>query len=159
MDMKQKNILVISMKVFYQSKLARLLLWPGYNTITLGCFVFTKVSEGALTQRVLNHEAIHVRQWEELTIASAILLLGLMCFTGFSFATYLICPIWFYLQYFLEYLISRIYHLWKGLRGQSGNAISYGNSAFEMEAKANEDIDGYLDVRYLFEFVKYYGNI
>ena len=33
------------MKVFYESKLAKWLLWQGYNTITLGCFVFTKKSK------------------------------------------------------------------------------------------------------------------
>lgn len=32
------------MKVFYQSKLARWLLWQGYSTITLGCFVFSRLS-------------------------------------------------------------------------------------------------------------------
>lgn len=33
------------MKVFYESKLAKWLLWQGYSTITLGCFVFTKKSQ------------------------------------------------------------------------------------------------------------------
>lgn len=32
------------MKVFYESKIAKWLLWQGYSTITLGCFVFTKKS-------------------------------------------------------------------------------------------------------------------
>jgi len=32
------------MKVFYESKLAKWLLWQGYSTITLGCFVFTTKS-------------------------------------------------------------------------------------------------------------------
>lgn len=36
---------------------------------------------------------------------------------------------------------------------------AYGNSAFEMEAEANENIDGYLDARTPFEFFKYYGKI
>lgn len=53
------------MKVFYESKLAKWLLWQGYNTITLGCFVFTKKSKEEMKQSTLNHEAIHVRQWEE----------------------------------------------------------------------------------------------
>lgn len=33
------------MKVFYESKIAKWLLWQGYSTITLGCFVFTKKSK------------------------------------------------------------------------------------------------------------------
>lgn len=47
----------------------------------------------------------------------------------------------------------------KGVHGADGNKISYGNSAFEMEAKSNEMIDGYLDVRMPFEFARYYGKI
>ena len=49
------------MKVFYESKLAKWLLWQGYNTITLGCFVFTKKSKEEMKQSTLNHEAINGR--------------------------------------------------------------------------------------------------
>ena len=42
------------MKVFYESKLAKWLLWQGYNTITLGCFVFTKKSKEEMKQSTLN---------------------------------------------------------------------------------------------------------
>jgi len=51
------------------------------------------------------------------------------------------------------------YHSFKGIHGADGNKISYGNSAFEMEAKSNEEIDRYLDVRRPFEFARYYGKI
>ena len=147
------------MRVFYESKLARWLLWQGYSTITLGCFVFTKKIREETEQRVLNHEAIHVRQWEECTIASAVLLTAVMIMAGFSVWAYLLCPFWFYLQYGMEYLFSRMYHLFCGVWGKNGNKISYENSAFEMEAKSNEMIDGYLDVRTPFEFLRYYGKI
>lgn len=147
------------MKVFYQSKLARWLLWQGYSTITLGFFVFSRLSREEMPKRVLNHEAIHVRQWKELTIASAVLMTVIMLFTEFNPWLYLLCPLWFYLQYGIEYLFSRVYHLFRGLRGNAGNRISYNNSAFEMEAKSNESIDGYLEVREPFEFVRYYGRI
>ncbi len=139
------------MKVFYESKLAKMLLWQGYNTITLGCFVFTKKKKEEMKQRVLNHEAIHVRQWEECMIASAVLLTLVMLLTGFSVWIYLLCP--------LEYVVSHVYHFFRGVHGADGNKISYGNSAFEMEAKSNEMIDGYLDVRMPFEFARYYGKI
>ena len=82
------------MKVFYESNLAKWLLWQGYSTITLGCFVFTKKTKEEMKQRVLNHEAIHVRQWEECMIASAILLTLVMLLTGFSVWMYLLCPLW-----------------------------------------------------------------
>lgn len=96
------------MKVFYESKIAKWLLWQGYSTITLGCFVFTKKSKEEIQQSTLNHEAIHVRQWEECLIASAILLTVIMLFTGFNLWVYLLCPLWFYLQYGLEYAISYV---------------------------------------------------
>ena len=94
------------MKVFYESKLAKWLLWQGYSTITLGCFVFTKKSKEEMKQSTLNHEAIHVRQWEECLIASVVLLTVIMLFAGFNLWAYLLCPLWFYLQYGLEYVIS-----------------------------------------------------
>ena len=109
--------------------------------------------------RFLNHEAIHVRQWEECMIASMVLLTLVMSVTGFNVWMYLLCPLWFYLQYGLEYAVSRVYHSFKGIHGADGNKISYGNSAFEMEAKSNEEIDRYLDVRRPFEFARYYGKI
>ncbi|MDY3789364.1 hypothetical protein [Bacteroides fluxus] len=147
------------MRVFYESKLAKRLLWQGYSTITLGCFVFTRKSREEMERQVLNHEAIHVRQWEECTAASAVLLTVIMIMTGFSVWAYLLCPLWFYLQYGMEYLFSRMYHLFRGVWGKNGNKVSYENSTFEMEAKSNEMIDGYLDVRTPFEFFRYYGKI
>ena len=147
------------MRVFYKSKLAKWMLWQGYSTITLGCFVFPKTSKAEMKTRVLNHEAIHVRQWEECMIASMVLLTLVMSVTGFNVWMYLLCPLWFYLQYGLEYAVSRVYHSFKGIHGADGNKISYGNSAFEMEAKSNEEIDRYLDVRRPFEFARYYGKI
>lgn len=147
------------MKVFYESKLAKWLLWQGYNTITLGCFVFTKKSKEEMKQSTLNHEAIHVRQWEECMIASAVLLTLIMLFTGFNLWVYLLCPLWFYLQYGLEYAISYVYHLCRNRCWVNVGDKAYGNSAFEMEAEANEEVDGYLDMRTPFEFFRYYGII
>ena len=147
------------MRVFYESKLARWMLWQGYSTITWGGCGFTKKRKAEMKTHVLNHEAIHVRQWEECMIASAVLLTLVMFLTGFNVWMYLLCPLWFYLQYGLEYAVSRVYHSFKGVHGADGNKISYGNSAFEMEAKSNEEIDGYLDVRSPFEFTRYYGKI
>ena len=112
-----------------------------------------------MKQSTLNHEAIHVRQWEECMIASAVLLTVIMLFAGFNLWAYLLCPLWFYLQYGVEYAISYVYHLCRNRCWVNVGNKAYDNSAFEMEAYANEDIDGYLDVRKPFEFIKYYGKI
>lgn len=116
-------------------------------------------SKEEIRQSTLNHEAIHVRQWEECMIASAVLLTVIMPFTGFNLWVYLLCPLWFYLQYGLEYAISYVYHLCRNRCWVNVGDKAYGNSAFEMEAEANEEVDDYLDVRTPFEFFRYYGKI
>ena len=145
------------MKVFYESKLAKMLLWPGYSTITLGCFVFTKKSKMEMEQRVIDHEAIHVRQWEEITVTSAIVLL--LCLPlGLSLGWSLITPLVFYIWYGIEWLI-RLHH-WacKGIKGTDFKSVShaaYRSVSFEREAYNNEHIEGYLKVRKLFVFFMY----
>ena len=51
------------------------------------------------------------------------------------------------------------YHLCRNRCWVNVGDKAYGNSAFEMEAKSNEMIDGYLDVRMPFEFFRYYEKI
>lgn len=125
----------------------------------IGMLRLYEEKQGGDEESTLNHEAIHVRQWEECMIASAVLLTVIMLFTGFSIWVYLLCPLWFYLQYGLEYVISYVYHLCRNRCWVNVGDKAYGNSAFEMEAEANEEVDGYLDVRTPFEFFKYYGKI
>ena len=59
----------------------------------------------------------------------------------------------------MEYAISYVYHLCRNRCWINVGDKAYGNSAFEMEAEANEEVDGYLDVRTPFEFFRYYGKI
>ena len=125
----------------------------------IGMFRLHQEKQGGDEQSTLNHEAIHVRQWEECMIASAVLLTVIMLFTGFNLWVYLLCPLWFYLQYGVEYAISYMYHLCRNRCWINVGDKAYGNSAFEMEAEANEEVDGYLDVRTPFEFFRYYGKI
>ena len=49
--------------VYYESRLAKLLLRGGYPTIMLFGFVLTK--RPALDERSLRHEEIHAVQWRE----------------------------------------------------------------------------------------------
>lgn len=50
-------------KVYYNNWLAKLILFKGYSTITLGPFILTK--EDYLPDHVINEERIHVRQWKD----------------------------------------------------------------------------------------------
>lgn len=50
-------------KVIYNSKLAHLILWANYSTITLTAFVFTEFKDkNEMPQSVRNHECTHARQ-------------------------------------------------------------------------------------------------
>lgn len=145
------------MRVFYESKLAKMLLLPGYSSITLGCFVFTKKSEAEMEQRVLNHESIHVRQWEEVTLASAIVLLLCLPF-GLSLSWMLITPLVFYFWYGVEWLIRLHYWIRKGTKETDFKSVfhaAYRSLSFEREAYNNEHIEDYLKVRKLFESFMY----
>lgn len=52
-------------KIYYNNWLARLILFKGYSTITLGPFILTKMKEGQLPDYAINEERIHVRQWKD----------------------------------------------------------------------------------------------
>ena len=145
------------MKVFYESKIAKWLLWPGYSSITLGCLVFTKKSKAEMEQRVLNHETIHVRQWEELTLASVFVFLLCLPFE-LSLGWILIAPLVSYLWYGVEWLIRLYYWIRKDIEGTDFRSVShaaYRSVSFEREAYNNEHIEDYLKVRRLFECFMY----
>ena len=146
------------MKVFYESKLAKCLLLPGYSSITLGCFVFTKKSEAEIEQRVLNHEAIHVRQWKETTLLSFIVLIFFGYF-GLSATWLLSVPFVYYGWYGIEYLFRVIYWIHKGVKQTTYKSVTnaaYRTLCFESEAYANELIYNYTDVRKFFEVIYYF---
>ena len=52
-------------KIHYNYWLARLILFKGYSTITLGPFILTIMKEGQLPDYAINEERIHVRQWKD----------------------------------------------------------------------------------------------
>ena len=48
-------------RIFYNSRLAKYLLWSGYSTVMLFGYVLTKVSE-PLSFRIKRHESSHAEQ-------------------------------------------------------------------------------------------------
>ena len=68
--------------VYYESRLAKLLLRGGYPTIMLFGFVLTK--RPALDERSLRHEEIHAVQWRECFYAGGVAMLLLLWGGGFS---------------------------------------------------------------------------
>ena len=128
--------------VFYNSKLAKLLLWSGYDTITLGFIILTTRKTWEMNQEVLNHEKIHVAQWVEVTK------LFMMIWVVVSLMLGSVKMLWwlpvnmfaYYLIYMVEYAIRRLYG------GETGKQ-DYRNIEFEKEAYKHQRDFGYLEER------------
>lgn len=148
-------------KVFYNSKLAKLLLFSGYSTIMLFGFIFTK--KDSLRPSTLRHEMIHVEQYKECLTA---FIFPFALFAVFNSLWWiLIYPLMYYIMYGVECLISYIYNIFKGIftkqkfSWEEINDKAYNASAFEMEAHDNEGKEDYLETRKGFAFIKYYGKV
>lgn len=135
--------------VFYNDKLAKMILWSGYHTITLGPFIFTTKKRIELTDEIINHEKIHVAQWCEVTTLSILLWSFLMLALDFRYVwTLPICFVVYYIIYVAEYAISRLY-------GVENSNQDYHHIWFEKEAyKHQKDMD-YLRYRKPFAWFKY----
>ena len=122
--------------VFYNSKLAKMILWSGYHTITLGPFIFTTKKRSELTDEIINHEKIHVAQWCEVTFVAIMLWPFLMLALDFRYSwTLALCFVVYYIIYVAEYAISRLYG------SETGNQ-DYRHIEFEKEAyKYQKDMD------------------
>lgn len=127
-------------KVFYESWIAKHLLFANYTTITLFAWVFTKWSEKEARQSTINHECVHARQWIELTVASALLLwIGLLVF-GYSAWWLILSALTFYIWYVLEFLVKWFYGIFV-----ADKYNAYNNISFEREARLSEKDHNYLE--------------
>lgn len=143
--------------IIYNSKLAKLILFSGYHTIMLLGFILTK--RPWLSLDIETHEQIHQRQFCECMALAFLPSFLLSVF--FSWWWMLLIPIFYYLLYLGEWLVSFAYHLvvdWdKGLA--EINHKAYKSISFEREAKMNQGCKCYLNERKRFAWVKYYGTI
>lgn len=127
--------------IYYNSTLAKLLLFKGYGTIMLFGFVLTKLNE--LKPSTIRHENIHRRQYIECTVLS-LPIAGFLCWLV-SWWFLLLIPVFYYLLYIGEWLV-RLF--------MKGNA--YRNICFEREAYTNQDYPIYLDERKWFAWCDYF---
>lgn len=135
-------------KVFYESWIAKHLLFANYTTITLFAWVFTKWSEKEARQSTINHECVHARQWIELTVASGLLIwLGMLLF-GYSAWWLLLSAMTFYIWYVLEFVVKWLYG------SIMGNYNAYKNISFEREARLSEKNNNYLENSTYFAWLK-----
>lgn len=135
--------------IIYNSKLAHILLWSGYTTITLGPFILTKLKRHEETQTLLNHERIHVMQWCEVSALSILLTTLAALLTGHHKALSWSIPVSllaYYLVYAVDYAISR-------LHGHETQNEDYHHIEFEKEAYKHQSDPTYLTRRIPFNWL------
>lgn len=141
-------------KIFYESWLAKHLLFASYTTITLFACIFTKWSEKEARQSTINHECVHARQWVELTVAFGLLLwIGMLAF-NYSVWWLGLSALTFYVWYVTEYLIRRLIRLFRG--GKNGQKTAYRLVSFEQEARMAERDNNYLENSNYFAWLRIY---
>ena len=146
-------------KIYYNSIMARLFLWvKGKNTATFFGFICTKhKSASPLSASVINHEAIHVEQYKEVTAAALLMAVVLSPLFGWMAWPYIAALLLFYLISFVVAGISWVFHAI--CRSKNAVDISYRNSMFEMEAYAHENNIGYIPDRKPFYWLHYIGKV
>ena len=128
--------------VFYNDRLAKMILWSGYHTITIGPFIFTKKTTGEMNDVILNHEKIHVMQWCEVTsVAVLIWLFMMIALVDLRYMwTLALCFVVYYIIYVAEWVISRFY-------GKETGHEDYRHIEFEKEAYQHQKDMDYLSHR------------
>lgn len=134
-------------RIYYHSIIANILLYFSYcETITIGPFVFTKLSKEQIPQEVRNHECTHVRQWTEVTLLVGLSLLIAVLVGHVSAWWLLVAPVVYYLWYGVEYVVRLcIFH---------EGRLAYKAVSFEQEAYANEHNANYNENASYFSWVK-----
>lgn len=144
-------------KVFYENWFAKLILFGDYTTIMLFGFILTKLKE--LSETTIRHERTHQKQFFECMEIAAISSVLLAFYVSAWWL--LLIPLFYYIIYLTEWFVSFVYHLFTDnkIGGGKVNNNAYRASAFEMEAKLNQDNPDYLKERKWGAWFHYYGII
>lgn len=141
--------------VFYDSWVAKsVLCLSKCHTIMLFGFVFSKLKEEEVTQRVRNHECVHARQWFEVTLLFADLILGVVLIFGIS-------PLWmllsggvYYILYILEWMCKSVWYSVMIDEWTCDMETPYQSISFEREARLSERDSNYLENSGYFGWLK-----
>lgn len=144
-------------KVFYENWLAKAILFKNYGTMMFFGFIITK--HASLPIETQREERIHQLQFKECMEIATIPAVFLSLYVSWWWM--LLIPTLYYIMYGVEWFISLVYHLFTDERigGGKVNANAYRASAFEMEAKLNQDNPNYLKERKWGAWLHYYGKI
>lgn len=141
--------------VFYNSWVAKAVLCLSKcHTIMLFGFVFSKLKEEEVTQRVRNHECVHARQWFEVTALSGSVLLAIVLVFGIS-------PLWmllsggvYYVWYVLEWMCKSVWYSVMIDEWTCDMETPYQSISFEREARFSERDSNYLENSGYFGWLK-----
>ena len=132
--------------VFYNSWVAKTVLCLSKcHTIMLFGFVFSKLKEEEVTQRVRNHECVHARQWFEVTALSGSVLLAIVLIFGISPWCMLLSGGIYYVLYVLEWICKSVWYSIMMDEWTCDMETPYQSSSFEREARFSERDSNYLE--------------
>lgn len=151
------TFLIMRVKVFYENWLAKAILFKNYGTMMFFGFIITK--HASLPIEAQREERIHQLQFKECMEIATIPAVFLSLYVSWWWM--LLIPLFYYILYLAEWFVSFVYHLFTDNIIGSGkvNANAYRASAFEMEAKLNQDNPNYLKERKWGAWFRYYGKI
>lgn len=133
-------------KVFYNSWVAKTTLCLSKcHTIMLFGFVFSKLKEEEMTQRVRNHECVHARQWFEVTVLSGSVLLAIVLIFGISPWWMLLSGGIYYVWYVLEWICKCVWYSVMIDEWTCDMETPYQSISFEREARLSERDSNYLE--------------
>lgn len=143
--------------IFLDNRFAKFILFGSYHTIMFFGFILTKLKE--LSETTIRHERTHQKQFFECMEIAAIP--SVLLAFHVSAWWLLLIPLFYYILYLAEWFVSFVYHLFADERigGGKVNNNAYRASAFEMEAKLNQDNPNYLKERKWGAWFHYYGKI
>ena len=132
--------------VFYNSLVAKsVLCLSKCHTIMLFGFVFSKLKEEEVTQRVRNHECVHARQWFEVTALSGSVLLAIVLVFGISPWWMLLGGGIYYVWYVLEWVCKSVWYSVMIDEWTCDMETPYQSISFEREARLSERDSNYLE--------------
>lgn len=143
-------------KVFYNSIIAKVLLYfSPCDLIMLFGMVFSKAKKEDVPQGVINHECVHIRQWNEVTMLSGIIILALVLSLGISAWWMLLSGVTYYVWYILEWVIKGVNYSIMMDEWTCDMETPYEAISFEREARKAEIDCNYVENRKLFAWLRF----
>lgn len=141
--------------IFYNSWVAKTVLCLSKcHTIMLFGFVFSKLKEEEVAQRVRNHECVHARQWFEVTALSGSVLLAIVLVFGISPWWMLLSGGIYYVWYVLEWVCKSVWYSIMMDEWTCDMETPYQSISFEREARLSERDSNYLENSGYFGWLK-----